>query len=228
MFRWFQSKSPFSHASINSFSLISAFFNILLICLSDNISSVSGILILLLPSGLINVTFFLNGGREKPFAGEDRLLVPSPQVATYDLQPEMSAYEVTDRIIDTLKQEQHPLIVANFANADMVGHSGIIKAAIKAIEVVDSCIGRIEEEILARNCYLLICADHGNAEKMLDRKGETLTAHSANPVPFILIGPEKYKLRDRGILADIAPTILDLAAIAVPPEMTGQSMIKGS
>lgn len=175
-----------------------------------------------------HVTFFLNGGREKPFAGEERILVPSPQVATYDLQPEMSVYEVTDRIIDTLKQEQHPLIVANFANADMVGHSGVIKAAIKAIEAVDSCIGRIEQETLARDCYLLICSDHGNAEEMLDLTGETLTAHSANPVPLILVGPKKHKLRDRGILADIAPTILNLASIAVPPEMTGQSMIKGS
>lgn len=172
-----------------------------------------------------HVTFFFNGGRENPFPGEERILVPSPRVATYDMQPEMSAPEVTSRIIETLKKNQHPLIVANYANADMVGHSGIISAAIKAAEAVDSGIGTITAEALNRNWRVLICSDHGNAEQMLDGEGETLTAHSANPVPFILLGPKQSKLRHRGILADVAPTILELAGIAAPAEMTGKSLL---
>lgn len=174
-----------------------------------------------------HVTFFLNGGREKPFTGEDRILVPSPKVATYDLQPEMSAFEVADQIVKTVQENHHPLVVANFANADMVGHSGIMEAAVKAIETVDSCVGKIEQEALARNWHVIICADHGNAEEMLNHRGETLTAHSANPVPFILLSREPFKLRKRGILADIAPTILQIAAMAIPGEMTGESMIMG-
>ena len=172
-----------------------------------------------------HVTFFFSGGREKPFPGEDRILVPSPGVATYDLQPEMSAPEVASRIIATVKKDRHPLIVANFANADMVGHSGILPAAIKAVQTVDNGLGAITAEALPLGWYVLICADHGNAEQMLDSEGETLTAHSGNPVPFILLGPEKFKLRQKGILADVAPTILELAGIKVPPEMTGKSML---
>ncbi len=172
-----------------------------------------------------HVTFFFSGGREKAFDGEDRILVPSPQVATYDLKPEMSAPELTEEIIGILKKDRHRLIVANYANADMVGHSGIIEAAVKAVEEVDRGVGAIVEEALSRGWYILICSDHGNAEQMKDSEGETLTAHSSNPVPLILVGPEKRALRNKGILADVAPTILDLAGIDAPPEMTGKSML---
>ncbi len=172
-----------------------------------------------------HVTFFFSGGREKEFPGEERIMVPSLKVATYDLQPEMSAPEVTSRIIETVKKDQHPLIVTNYANADMVGHSGILEAAIKAVEAVDSGIGAVISEALPRGWNVLVCADHGNAEEMKGSDGDTLTAHSANKVPFLLLGPEKYPLRKEGILADVAPTILDLAGIAVPPEMTGKSML---
>lgn len=172
-----------------------------------------------------HVTFFFSGGREKIFKGEDRILVPSPRVATYDLQPEMSAPELTERIIETVEQGDHPLIVVNYANADMVGHSGIIKAAIAAVEAVDKGIGAVASAALPRGWHILICADHGNAEHMKDEGGETLTAHSANPVPFLLLGPKEYNLRERGILADLAPTILELAGLEIPPEMTGKSML---
>ncbi len=172
-----------------------------------------------------HVTFFFSGGREKKFAGEDRIMVPSPHVKTYDLQPEMSAPELTDRIIDTIKKNQHQLIVANYANADMVGHSGFISAAVKAVEAVDRGVGAVAAEALTHGWAVLICADHGNAEEMKARDGETLTAHSSNPVPFLLLDSEKHQLREKGILADVAPTILELAGIAPPPEMTGKSML---
>ncbi|MDZ4132058.1 MAG: 2,3-bisphosphoglycerate-independent phosphoglycerate mutase [Dethiobacteria bacterium] len=172
-----------------------------------------------------HVTFFFNGGREKPFDGEERIMVPSPRVATYDLQPEMSAPEVTNRIIDTMRKGRHPLIVANYANADMVGHSGIMEAAVKAVQAVDNGIGAVFAEALKRGWQVLICADHGNAEQMKDGHGATLTAHSANPVPFLLIGSEQQKIRSKGILADVAPTILHLAGIDIPPEMSGNSML---
>ncbi len=172
-----------------------------------------------------HVTFFFSGGREEPFALEDRILVPSPQVATYDLQPEMSAPEITRKIIESVKRNDHHLIVANFANADMVGHTGDIGAAIKAVETVDRSLGAIEAEILAKGWEMIVTADHGNAELMLGGEGETLTAHSANPVPFVLVGREQQVLRDRGILADVAPTVLALAGLEKPPAMTGSSML---
>lgn len=172
-----------------------------------------------------HVTFFFNGGREKPFPGEERILVPSPGVATYDLQPEMSAPEVSEKIIETILAGRHPLVVANFANADMVGHTGIMKAAVKAIETVDKALGAITAAALPRDWAVIICADHGNAEQMLDNEGSALTAHSENPVPFILLGDSKVRLRSKGILADVAPTILKLAGITTPPEMTGKSML---
>lgn len=173
-----------------------------------------------------HVTFFFNGGREKPFPGEERILVPSPQVATYDLQPEMSAPEVTEAIIETVINDSCSLIITNYANADMVGHTGVFEAALEAVEAVDRGLGAIAGEALPRGWHILICGDHGNAEQMLDSYGKTLTAHSANPVPFLLLGPQKYKLRRRGILADVAPTILELAGLPVPEQMTGKSMIK--
>jgi 2,3-bisphosphoglycerate-independent phosphoglycerate mutase len=172
-----------------------------------------------------HVTFFFSGGREEPFPLEERILIPSPQVSTYDLQPEMSAPEVTRRIIETINNGQHRLIIANFANADMVGHSGDIQATVKAIETVDTSIGLIAEHILSENWSMIICADHGNAELMLDDQGETLTAHSLNPVPFVLINREKKPLREKGILADVAPTVLALAGLDKPAEMTGTSML---
>jgi len=173
-----------------------------------------------------HVTFFFNGGRENPFPGEERILVPSPKVATYDLQPEMSAPGVAAKIIETVKDGKYELIVSNFANADMVGHSGDIEATIKAVETVDRVLGEIVQVALASEWAVIISADHGNAEEMLDGEGDTLTAHSANPVPFILLGSDHVTLVDHGILADVAPTILDLAGIEVPPEMTGRSLLR--
>ena len=172
-----------------------------------------------------HVTFFFNGGREKPFEGEDRIMVPSPRIATYDLQPEMSAPEVAEKIIETIREGEHHLIVSNFANADMVAHSGVQQAAVKAVETVDQELGKIIKEALTRDWAVIICADHGNAEQMLSAEGETVTAHSDNPVPFILLGAGDVRLSEKGILADVAPTILELAGIPSPPEMTGESML---
>jgi 2,3-bisphosphoglycerate-independent phosphoglycerate mutase len=172
-----------------------------------------------------HVTFFFSGGREEPFALEDRILIPSPKVATYDLQPQMSAPEVTRKIVESVKRNDHQLIVANFANADMVGHTGDIEAAIKAVETVDHSLAAIEAAVLANGWEMIVTADHGNAELMLNGEGETLTAHSANPVPFILVGGEQRALRAKGILADVAPTVLALAGLEQPPAMTGSSML---
>ena len=172
-----------------------------------------------------HVTFFFNGGREKPFMGEERIMVPSPQVATYDLQPEMSAPGVADKIIETVKGGGYPLIVSNFANMDMVGHTGYLQAAIRAVEAVDIALGRITDKAIDAGWHILIVGDHGNAEEMKNPKGETITAHSGNPVPFIVISRKEHQLRERGILADVAPTILGLAGISVPPEMTGKNMV---
>ncbi len=145
-----------------------------------------------------HVTFFFNGGEEKVFAGEDRILVPSPKVATYDLKPDMSAYEVTEKLIDAIKQDKYDSIILNYANPDMVGHTGILEAAIKAIEVIDECIGKVIEVIKEKQGVLLITADHGNSEQMIDYKtGEPHTAHTTNPVPLILFGMDDVKLKER-------------------------------
>lgn len=173
-----------------------------------------------------HVTYFFSGGREDKFPGEERTMVPSPQVATYDLQPEMSAPEVTARIIESVKKDRYSLIIANYANADMVGHSGVIDAAVKAVQAVDRGVGEVVDEALQHGWYILITADHGNAEEMKDGGGEALTAHSDNKVPLLLLGTaDKYDLCEKGILADVAPTILELAGISIPPEMTGKSML---
>ncbi|HHW75110.1 MAG TPA: 2,3-bisphosphoglycerate-independent phosphoglycerate mutase [Firmicutes bacterium] len=172
-----------------------------------------------------HVTFFFNGGREKIFPGEERILVPSPGVATYDLQPEMSAAGVADIARRAIVEGRHRLLVVNFANPDMVGHTGILEAAIKAIETVDRQLSRVTEAALGKGWRMIICADHGNAEEMIDSGGGRHTAHTVNPVPCILPGCGPVKLRQDGRLADIAPTILELAGLPQPEEMTGRSLL---
>ena len=174
-----------------------------------------------------HVTFFFNGGKEEPYPGEDRLLVPSPKVATYDLQPEMSAYQVCDGLVAAIKSGKYDSIVVNFANGDMVGHTGNEAAAIKAVEAVDVCVGRVVEALKEVNGQMFICADHGNCDKMVDEKtGEPFTAHSTNPVPFIIVNADpKYGLKEGGRLCDIVPTLLDLMGIPQPAEMTGKSLV---
>jgi len=172
-----------------------------------------------------HVTFFFNGGREVPFKNEDRVLIPSPKVATYDLKPEMSAIEVKNEVLNRLNQDKYDLIILNFANPDMVGHTGKLEAAIKAIETVDMCLGEIVDLLLKIGGRALITADHGNAEMMIDETDNSpVTSHTINKVPLILVGEEKVKLRN-GILADIAPTLLDIMGLEKPKEMTGESLI---
>ena len=171
-----------------------------------------------------HVTFFFNGGEEKQYKGEDRILVPSPKVETYDLKPEMSAYEVTDKLVEAILSKKYNVIILNYANSDMVGHTGSLEAAIKAVEAVDICIGRVVEAIEQVEGVLLITADHGNSEQMIDYKtGEPHTAHTTNPVPLVLVGKD-VKLRE-GRLADLTPTMLDIMEIEKPKEMTGESLI---
>jgi 2,3-bisphosphoglycerate-independent phosphoglycerate mutase len=174
-----------------------------------------------------HVTFFFNGGVETPNKGEDRVLIPSPQVATYDLQPEMSAYEVADKAVALINGGTYDVMVLNFANPDMVGHTGDFDAATKAVKVVDECVGKVVEAILANGGEAIITADHGNAEKMYDENGGPFTAHTTSDVPFILVSDRfsDVTLRDDGILADITPTMLDMMGLEKPADMTGKSMI---
>jgi len=174
-----------------------------------------------------HVTFFLNCGREVPYEGEDRILIPSPKVPTYDLKPEMSAYEVADTCVEKIQRGEHQVIIVNFANADMVGHTGNLQAAVKAIEVVDECVSKIVKSVLKQNGTAIVTADHGNAEKMLDENGKPYTAHTYNRVPFILIDEDKWKSVSlkRGRISDIAPTMLFLMGIEIPREMTGRVLI---
>lgn len=174
-----------------------------------------------------HVTFFFNGGVEEPNKGEDRILVPSPKVATYDLQPEMSAPAVCDKLVEAIKSDKYDVVIINFANPDMVGHTGIEDAAIKAIETVDACVGRAVEAVKEMDGVLFICADHGNAEQLVDYEtGVPFTAHTTNPVPFILVNADpSYKLREGGCLADIAPTLIELMGMEQPKEMTGKSLL---
>ncbi|HEY8361766.1 MAG TPA: 2,3-bisphosphoglycerate-independent phosphoglycerate mutase [Tissierellaceae bacterium] len=171
-----------------------------------------------------HVTFFFNGGVEVPYENEDRVLIPSPKVATYDLKPEMSAIEVKDEVIRRLNMDEYDLIILNFANPDMVGHTGVIPATVKAIETIDSCLGEIVDLLIKKGGKALITADHGNAEMLLDENGNPVTSHTSNRVPLIYIGDKNVKLRE-GILADIAPTLLDLLGLEKPKEMTGESLI---
>jgi 2,3-bisphosphoglycerate-independent phosphoglycerate mutase len=173
-----------------------------------------------------HVTFFLNGGREEPFPGESRVLIPSPKVATYDLQPEMSAPELTDAVVGAIERGQYPLVVVNFANGDMVGHTGVFAAAVAAIETVDACLARVIAATLEQDGVALVTADHGNAEEMIDREsGAPMTAHTTNPVPVVLVAPDDHplrhtRLRQGGRLSALAPTMLALMGIAVPDSMT--------
>ena len=175
-----------------------------------------------------HVTFFFNGGKEEPYENEDRILVPSPkEVPTYDLKPEMSCYTVTEKLTEAIRSGKYDLVVANFANPDMVGHTGVLSAAIKAIEVVDECMGKVVDAVESMHGNIFILADHGNADIMIDEKtGEPYTAHTTNPVPFILVSDEKHKFREGGCLADVAPTLLELMGIPQPKEMTGKSLLE--
>ena len=172
-----------------------------------------------------HVTFFFDGGLDKEIKNSERVLVNSPKVATYDLQPEMSAYLVTDKILDEIASEKHDTIILNFANCDMVGHTGVIPAAVKAVETVDECVGKVVDAILDKDGVAIITADHGNAEKMLDESGNPFTAHTTSIVPLI-ITDKTVNIREDGILADVAPTMLDYLGVEKPAEMTGSSLVK--
>lgn len=173
-----------------------------------------------------HVTFFFNGGREKAFPGENRIMVSSPKVATYDLKPAMSAKEVCDKLVNEIKDKDYDFILVNFANPDMVGHTGVFDAAVKAIETIDGCVKKVSDAVLEKGGILFITADHGNADEMLDKDGNILTAHSLNPVPVILVGAGKDMVLREGKLADIAPTLLELMGLRKPNEMDGVSLIK--
>ncbi len=173
-----------------------------------------------------HVTFFFSGGREEPFPGETRVLIPSPKVATYDLQPQMSAPEVTDRIIEAIDKQEFDVIIVNYANGDMVGHTGVFEAAVKAVECLDQCLGRVTAALQRVGGQALITADHGNCEQMTDAcTGQAHTAHTTEPVPFIYFGQRSATIREGGVLADVAPTLLTLMGVPVPEEMTGTSIV---
>ena len=174
-----------------------------------------------------HVTFFFNGGVETPNEGEDRILVNSPKVATYDLKPEMSAYEVCDKLVEAIKSDQYDVIIINFANPDMVGHTGVEAAAVAAVEAVDECLGKAVEALKEVDGTMFICADHGNAEQLVDYEtGAPFTAHTTNEVPFILVNyDEAYTLREGGCLADIVPTLIEVMGKEQPFEMTGKSLL---
>ncbi len=172
-----------------------------------------------------HVTFFMSGGREAEFEGEKRILINSPKVATYDLQPEMSAYEVTDALLKELDEGNQNAIILNFANPDMVGHSGMLEPTIKAIETVDECLGKIVDKIIEKGGHAIITADHGNSDEVVSLDGKPMTAHTTNPVP-VIVTKDGIELREGGILGDLAPTLLDLLNVDLPEEMTGKSLIK--
>lgn len=174
-----------------------------------------------------HVTFFFNGGREAPFAGEERELIPSPKVKTYDLKPEMSAFALTDRLVEAIRSRRFDAIICNYANGDMVGHTGNFAATVKAVEAVDRCLGRIVEAVRETGAELLVTADHGNAEQMLDAEtGQPLTSHTTGPVPLVYTGTRDLAFASEGSLCDIAPTLLSLLELPIPPEMTGQVLLK--
>lgn len=173
-----------------------------------------------------HVTFFFSGGREDEYPGEKRILIPSPNVATYDLKPEMSAYEVTDELVAAINSGEFDLLVVNYANGDMVGHTGVFNAAVKAVEAVDLCLGRVYEAVMAQKGHMLITADHGNVEQMQDyHSGQVHTQHTTELVPFIYVGPTQATIAEGGVLADVAPTLLSLMHLPVPAEMQGRNLI---
>ena len=173
-----------------------------------------------------HVTFFFSGGREDEYLGEKRILIPSPNVATYDLKPEMSAYEVTDELVNAINSGEFDLLVVNYANGDMVGHTGVFDAAVKAVETVDTCLGRVYEAVMANKGHMLITADHGNVEQMQDYdSGQVHTQHTTELVPFIYVGPTQATIAEGGVLADVAPTLLHLMNIPVPSDMQGKNLI---
>jgi len=174
-----------------------------------------------------HVTFFFNGGREAHFDGEDRILIPSSKVATYDLKPEMSAYEITDKLIAAIESRKYDAIICNFANPDMVGHTGNFDATVKAIEVVDECLGKISESLQNVGGELLVTADHGNAEKMFDEKTkQEHTAHTTDPIPLLYVGRKATVCKNNGVLSDVSPTMLSLMGIEKPDEMSGEAIFK--
>ncbi|CAG67222.1 2,3-bisphosphoglycerate-independent phosphoglycerate mutase [Acinetobacter baylyi] len=173
-----------------------------------------------------HVTFFFSGGREDEYPGEKRILIPSPNVATYDLKPEMSAYEVTDQLVNAIDSGEFDLLVVNYANGDMVGHTGIFDAAVKAVEAVDTCLGRVYQAVMAKHGHMIITADHGNVEQMQDyQSGQVHTQHTTELVPFIYVGPTQAVIAEGGVLADVAPTLLNLMQLPVPAEMQGRNLI---
>ena len=173
-----------------------------------------------------HVTFFFNGGEEKQFEGEDRILIPSPDVETFDLKPEMSAYEVTDAVLKAIEEDKYDVIIMNYANCDMVGHTGVMDAAIKAVKAVDECVGKVVDALVKKGGKAIVTADHGNADKMVDEEGKPFTPHSTNPVPAIVIDPTcpKHELREGGRLCDLCPTMLKMMGMPQPKEMTGESL----
>ena len=173
-----------------------------------------------------HVTFFFNGGEEKQFEGEDRILIPSPDVETFDLKPEMSAYEVTDAVLKAIDEDKYDVIIMNYANCDMVGHTGVMDAAVKAVKAVDECVGKVVDALVKKGGKAIVTADHGNADKMVDEEGKPFTPHSTNPVPAIVIDPTcpKHELREGGRLCDLCPTLLKLMGMPQPKEMTGKSL----
>lgn len=174
-----------------------------------------------------HVTFFFSGGREDEYPGETRILIPSPNVATYDLQPEMSAYEVTDKLVDAINSGEYDLLVVNYANGDMVGHTGVFEAAVKAVEAVDASLGRVYEAVVANKGHMIVTADHGNVEQMQDyQSGQVHTQHTTELVPFIYVGPGSATILEGGVLADVAPTLLNLMKLPVPVEMQGRNLIQ--
>ncbi|MEB3753310.1 2,3-bisphosphoglycerate-independent phosphoglycerate mutase [Acinetobacter sp. MD2(2019)] len=173
-----------------------------------------------------HVTFFFSGGREDEYAGEKRILIPSPNVATYDLKPEMSAYEVTDELVKAIHSGEYDLLVVNYANGDMVGHTGVFNAAVQAVEAVDTCLGRVYDAVMAQKGHMLVTADHGNVEQMQDyESGQVHTQHTTELVPFIYVGPTDAEIAEGGVLADVAPTLLHLMQLEIPAEMQGKNLI---
>ncbi len=171
-----------------------------------------------------HVTFFFNSLRNEPFPGEDRILVDSPKVATYDLKPEMSAFEVRDKLVQAINGGKYDVVICNFANGDMVGHTGVYDAIIKAVETVDTCVHDVVEAVAARGGVSILMADHGNAEQTRLEDGSPMTAHTTNPVPLTIVGVGSVRLRDDGMLCDVAPTVLKLLGIAQPDDMTGKPL----